>query len=62
MTEEEKKMQECPHAWQYDGESFGDRFFRCARCGMVRLAMPWETVHMVSKELKIRYDDKDGDI
>lgn len=63
MTEQEGRIvKECQHAWQYEGESFGDRFVRCANCGMVRMAMPWETVHLVSRDLKIRYDDKDGDI
>ena len=70
MTEQEKRhgssdtdrmVEECPHAWQYEGESFGDRFVRCARCGMVRMAMPWEPVHLVSKELRIRHDNEEGD-
>lgn len=61
MTEQEKKMQECQHAWQYEGESFGDRFVRCPLCGMVRIALPWETVYMVSKELRIRHDGEEGD-
>lgn len=61
MTDQEKKTDECQHAWQYEGESFGDRFVRCAKCGMLRMAMPWETVHLVSKELRIRHDGEEGD-
>lgn len=61
MTEQEKLMENCSHVWVYDGMQFEDVFLRCPRCGMIRMAMPGETNHIVSKELKIRHDGEEGD-
>lgn len=59
MTDE---MERCPHVWVYDHRQFDDVFLRCPRCGMVRIAMPGETAARVYRELKIRHDEKDGDV
>jgi hypothetical protein len=62
MTEQEMKMEQCHHVWVYDHRGFDDVWLRCPRCGMIRMAMPGETCHIVSRELKIRHDGKDGDV
>lgn len=62
MTEQKKKMENCFHAWIYDNTEHETVYMRCPYCNMLRMAMPGEPVHLVSKELRIRYDDKDGDI
>lgn len=61
MTDQEKRMESCSHVWEYYTQTFDDVFLRCLRCGMVRIAMPGETCHMVSRELKIRHDGEEGD-
>lgn len=61
MTEQEKKMESCFHAWIYDHTEHETVYMRCPYCNMVRMAMPGEPVHLVSKELKIRHDGEDGD-
>ena len=55
-------MKRCSHVWVYDHTQFEDVYMRCPRCGLVRIAYPGETVAMVSRELKIRHDEKDGDV
>lgn len=62
MTDQEKLMETCSHAWVYDGQQFDDVFLCCPYCGMIRMAMPGETSHIVSRELKIRHDGEDGDV
>ena len=57
-----EKMETCSHVWVYDHSGFDGVFLRCPRCGMTRLAYPGETAARVAKELKIRHDDKDGDV
>ena len=61
MTDQEKRMDTCSHVWIYDHTEHDTVYMRCPRCQMVRLAMPGETCHMVSRELKIRHDGEEGD-
>jgi len=55
-------MESCFHSWVYDHCAGEDVFIRCPYCGMVRIAMPGETSHLVNRELNIRHDDRDGDV
>lgn len=61
MTEHEKLMDICSHVWVYDHCDHDAVYMRCPYCNMVRLAMPGEPCHMVSKELRIRHDGEEGD-
>lgn len=56
------KMESCSHVWVYDHTDHDTVFLRCPYCGMVRIAMPGEVAARVSRELRIRHDDKDGDV
>ena len=61
MTDQEKRMEECHHIWEYYTTTFDDVFLRCPRCGMVRIAYPGERAARVSRELKIWHDGEEGD-
>ena len=62
MTEHEKQMENCSHAWVFDHIKNEEVFLRCPRCGMLRPAYPGEPAARVSRELRIRHDGKDGDV
>lgn len=62
MTENEIKAELCSHVWVYDHADHDTVYLRCVWCNMVRIAMPGEPCQMVSRELKIRHDDRDGDV
>lgn len=49
MTEHEQEMEQCPHVWIYDHQSFDDVYLRCPRCGMVRLSAPGEIVARINR-------------
>ena len=51
-------QESCQHVWIYDHADFDDVFLRC---GMIRVAYPGETCHVVSRELHIRHDAEEGD-
>lgn len=57
-----EKTDSCPHDWEYYTKTFDDVFLRCSMCGMVRIAKPGEITYLVSRELLIRHDGKDGDV
>lgn len=57
-----EKQETCQHVWIYDHADFDNVFLRCPRCGMIRVAYPGETCHVVSRELHIRHDGRDGDV
>ena len=57
-----EETETCSHVWVYDHMQFEDVFMRCPRCGLVRIAYPGETAARVIRELKIRHDEKDGDV
>ena len=40
MTEQEKQMELCSHAWIYDHTEYDTVYLRCPYCNMVRMAMP----------------------
>lgn len=61
-NDQQKRMEECFHVWQYDHTEHDAVYMRCPYCNMVRLAMPGETAHLVSTELRIRHDNEDGDV
>lgn len=60
MTDQEKRMEECHHAWEYFTTTFDDVFLRCARCGFVRLAAPGEIVARKDKPQRI-FPEEDGE-
>lgn len=60
MTEEEKRMEECNHAWLYAEElnCFEDTvMMRCTRCGMVRPLLPGESAVQVCRPQKTKEED-----
>lgn len=61
MTEQEKQMEFCSHAWIYDHTEYHTVYLRCPYCNMVRMAMPGEPCQMVRRELNIRRNGEDGD-
>lgn len=52
MTEQEKQMELCSHAWIYDHTEYDTVYLRCPYCNMVRMAMPGEPCQMVSHPIK----------
>jgi DNA-directed RNA polymerase subunit RPC12/RpoP len=54
-------MESCSHIWIYDHTDHDTVYMRCPYCNMVRLAMPGEPCHVVSRELNIRHDGEEGD-
>lgn len=61
MTDQEKRMEQCDHAWEYFTTTFDDVFLRCARCGFVRLAMPGESVHKMDRPQMVDPEDGEND-
>lgn len=59
---EQINEEECRHAWVYYHTEHDTVYLQCSLCRMVRIAMPNEPCHLVSRELNIRHDDCDGDV
>ena len=60
--EASQRDEACDHEWVYDGSQFDTTYLRCHLCGAIRIAMPGEKASLVTKELLIRHDGKDGDV
>jgi len=52
MTEQEKQMELCSHAWIYDHTEHDTVYLRCVWCNFVRMAMPGEPCQMVCNPIK----------
>ena len=52
----------CLHAWVYDHRDYENMYMRCIYCHQIRPTYPGECAARVSRELRIRHDDKDGDV
>ena len=57
-----KEIEQCMHPWVYDHRDYETMYVRCIYCHQIRPTMPGEIAARVSRELKIRHDDKDGDV
>lgn len=58
MTDQEQ----CQHVWLYDHQVYEIIYMRCPYCGLIRPAYPGEVATQIAMGLKIRHDDKDGDV
>ena len=54
-------MENCNHVWEYYTTTFDDVFLKCPRCGMVRVAMPWEAAARINKPQRTRPEEDDHD-
>ena len=56
------QMEQCMHVWVYDRIDMDVLYMKCQYCGQIRPSMPGEVAARVSRELKIRHDETDGDV